>query len=46
MLDEMIDLGDQLFGAPEGSPSNGLLSDPVKPDLHLVEPGGIGEAAA
>ena len=42
MLPELIDLGDEVFGALEGASPNGLLADQVKPDLHLVEPGGIG----
>ena len=39
-----IDFLDQFFHAAEGSPAYGLLRDAVEPDLHLIEPGGIGRS--
>ena len=33
---------DQFFNTAERSAPDGLLRDPVEPDLHLVEPGRIG----
>ncbi len=41
-LDESIDLLHQVFDATERAAADGALSDEVEPDLHLVEPGGIG----
>ena len=38
----MVDFCDQFLHAAERSPSNGLLCDAIEPDLHLIEPGGIG----
>ena len=40
--DELIDFGHQVFDAAEAASSDGLLRDEVKPDLHLIEPGGVG----
>ena len=42
ILDVVIDFLDQVFHAAEGSSANGLLRNAVEPDLHLIEPGGIG----
>ena len=44
ILDVMIDFRDQFLHAAERSPANGLLCDAVEPDLHLIEPGGIGRS--
>jgi len=37
-----VDPEDEFFHTAERSAPDGLLRDPVEPDLHLVEPGGIG----
>ena len=42
ILNIAIDFLDQFFHAAEGSPAYGLLRDAIEPDLHLIEPGGIG----
>lgn len=42
LMDEAIDLGGQFLHAPECAPADGLLGNDVVPDLHLVQPGGIG----
>src|SRR5258707_8721994 len=42
ILDVVIDVLDQVFHATERSAANGLLRNTVEPDLHLIEPGGIG----
>lgn len=42
LIDEAIDFSGQVLDASERAPTNGLLSNDVEPDLHLVEPGGIG----
>jgi hypothetical protein len=42
ILDVMIDFRDQFLHTAERSPANGLLRDAIEPDLHLIEPGGIG----
>ncbi len=42
--DEVFDFGDQFFNAAEGSATDGLLGDDVKPDFHLVEPGRVGRS--
>ena len=42
ILHILIDFGDQVFHATERSAPNGLLGDAIEPDLHLIEPGGIG----
>lgn len=39
---KVFDLGNQLFHAAKGAPTNRFLGDDVKPDFHLVQPGGIG----
>jgi len=44
ILDVVIDFLDQVFHAAERSPANGLLCNAVEPDLHLIEPGGIGRS--
>lgn len=40
--DEVDNLGGKLLDAPERASANGLLGNDVEPDLHLVQPGGIG----
>src|SRR5258705_10328588 len=45
ILDVVIDFLDQVFHATERSAANGLLRNTVEPDLHLIEPGGIGGSA-
>lgn len=42
--DILIDFLDQFLHAPKCSAANGLLGDPVEPDLHLVQPRGIGRS--
>src|SRR5215470_15486462 len=44
ILNVVIDFFDQLLHAAKGPAANGLLCDPVEPDLHLIEPGGIGRS--
>ena len=41
MLDELDDVGDELFHTPKGSAANGSSGDHVEPDLNLVEPGNV-----
>jgi len=43
-LNVVIDFLDQFLHAAKGPAANGLLRDAVEPDLHLVEPGGIGRS--
>ena len=40
----MVDFCDQFLHAAERSPTNGLLCDAIEPDLHLIEPGGVGRS--
>ena len=40
-LNVLIDFLDQFLHTAKRSPANGLLGDPVKPDLYLVQPGSI-----
>ena len=40
----MIDFRHQFLHTAESSPANGLLRDAIEPDLHLIEPGGIGRS--
>ena len=42
MLDVAIDFRDQFLDAAKGSSANRLLGDAIEPDLHLIEPGGVG----
>ena len=42
VVDEVLDLADELANALERAPTNGALGDDVEPDLHLVEPRGVG----
>jgi hypothetical protein len=42
ILDVVIDFSDQFFHAAKRSPTKSSLRDAIEPDLHLVEPGGIG----
>ena len=44
ILHVVIDFLDQVFHVAERSPANGLLRNAVEPDLHLIEPGGIGRS--
>jgi len=44
ILDVMIDFRDQFLHTAERSPANCLLRDAIEPDLHLIEPGGIGRS--
>ena len=37
-----IDFRDQFLHAAKGSLAKSLLGDAIEPDLHLIEPGGIG----
>ena len=41
-LDVVIDFLDQFLDAAKGSPAKSLLRDAIEPDLHLIQPGGIG----
>src|SRR5260370_38253732 len=38
----LIDFLDQFFDAAKRPATNGLLRNPIKPDLHLIQPRGIG----
>ena len=38
----MIDFLDQVFHTAERSAAKRLLRNAIEPDLHLIEPGGIG----
>jgi len=42
VMHEVIDLRHEVTYAAERAAPDGLLGDDVEPDLHLVEPGGIG----
>jgi hypothetical protein len=42
MVHEVLDLGHQVPDAAEGAATDGALGDKVEPDLHLVQPRGIG----
>src|SRR5215470_16152045 len=44
ILNVVIDFFDQLLHAAKGPAANGLLRDAVEPDLHLIEPRGIGRS--
>jgi hypothetical protein len=39
---KIINLGHKIFKAVEGAPTDGFLGNDVKPDLHLIQPGGVG----
>jgi len=43
-LNVLIDFLDQFLDAAECPATNGLLRNPVEPDLHLIEPRGIGRS--
>ena len=40
----LIDFLDQVFDAAKRPAANGLLRNPIEPDLHLIEPGSIGRS--
>ena len=42
VLDEVINIRDQVFDAPETSSANGLLGDEAEPAFDLTEPGRVG----
>ena len=42
ILDVVIDFLDQFLDAAKRSPAKSSLRNAVEPDLHLIEPGGIG----
>jgi hypothetical protein len=42
ILDVVIDFLDQFLHAAKRSPAKSSLRNAVEPDLHLIEPGGIG----
>ncbi len=42
ILDVVIDFLDQFLDAAKGSPAKSSLRDAIEPDLHLIQPGGIG----
>jgi hypothetical protein len=44
MTSEVIDFRGQVLNAPESASSNRLLGDDVEPDLHLIQPGGVGRS--
>lgn len=39
--DEGVDLGDEIFGADEGTTADLLLSEQRKPTLDLIDPGRV-----
>jgi len=41
-VDIFLDLSNQLFDAPEGPTSNGLLGNDIEPDLDLIQPRDVG----
>ena len=43
-LNVLIDVLNQLLDAAKRSATNGLLRDPMEPNLHLVQPRGIGRS--
>jgi hypothetical protein len=42
ILDVVIDFLDQFLDAAKGSPAKSSLRDAIEPDLHLIQPRGIG----
>jgi hypothetical protein len=42
VLDKVVDLGDEVLDALEGSPADGILGGEVEPDSDLIEPGSAG----
>ncbi len=42
ILDVVIDFLDQFFHTAKRSPAKSSLGNAVEPDLHLIEPGGVG----
>ena len=42
ILDVVIDFLDQFLQAAKRSPAKCSLRDAIEPDIHLIEPGGIG----